>query len=433
MISLKKCALVAFLLSIGSLAHAEGIPITNCSELQDITADMTADYYLENDINCKGFVFRPIGTPGISSAIQFSGTLDGGDKTISDLLISQDDWDNHVSVALFTSLAPESKITNLNFNNVLVVGPKDVNRGLIAAKAISAEISNIKGNSISVIEIGKKNDIAVSGGIVGVAINTDLSNIQLTNVIIDKNAFAGGLIGSASAGTKIEKSSVSGLDNTGKACNNAQSKCGLGGLIGIIESTQEVVDVPFEYDAIISESFTQGAMVTDKNIGGLIGFVEADQSVLIQNSLSNVNLCKSETRGHVCKYAGGIIGKADEKSFFDDERITLEFVYAIGTIYSPAKHHARAIVGHDSQHGAYRVDGYKVFFDKVSVQKEHGGENDSLALNTAQMKAAPLDSNFHFTAWDKNVWTFSTEEEKHYPMLTWSIPPATDEPQEDLL
>ncbi|MCD6456248.1 MAG: hypothetical protein J7K81_05605 [Methanophagales archaeon] len=60
-------------------ALANGTPITTCQELQNMKNDLTADYYLANDIDCSGFDcgdegegFMPIGWSS-----KFTGKFDG--------------------------------------------------------------------------------------------------------------------------------------------------------------------------------------------------------------------------------------------------------------------------------------------------------------------------------------------------------------------
>ena len=63
-------------------------PITTCTELQNIRNDLTADYYLANDIDCSGFDygddgegFMPIGWSS-----KFTGKFDGKGYKITHLL-----------------------------------------------------------------------------------------------------------------------------------------------------------------------------------------------------------------------------------------------------------------------------------------------------------------------------------------------------------
>ena len=69
------------------------IPITNCTELQNIRDDLSGDYYLANDIVCSDTVnwnseagFEPIGIDGSS---RFDGTFDGNGYKITHLYINQ--------------------------------------------------------------------------------------------------------------------------------------------------------------------------------------------------------------------------------------------------------------------------------------------------------------------------------------------------------
>ncbi|MCK4592597.1 hypothetical protein KAT63_04135, partial [Candidatus Parcubacteria bacterium] len=67
-------------------ARADGTPIATCAELQNMENDLTASYYLTNDIDCSdtttwnsGQGFRPVGYYEATtwSEFHFTGSFDG--------------------------------------------------------------------------------------------------------------------------------------------------------------------------------------------------------------------------------------------------------------------------------------------------------------------------------------------------------------------
>ncbi len=408
-----KYALIPVFFLLCGVAHAYSAarPISTCTELQDeIPFFMAGDFYLTNDIDCTR-VFRPI--DGV-----FAGTLDGRGYTISNLTIKNSGVNNHRNAGLFRKLGPSEDglhtpvIKNINFVNAGVYANPDVHRGLIAAIADQAEISNITVNGLEVWEVGGYIDhLGASGGIVGHGIDTKLINVHIQNVAIQKNAFAGGLIGMASGATSIEKSSVSGLSSGGAHCNK-HTPCAFGGLIGRAGG-----DTGKDKTVRISESSAEGYIDTRQNTGGLIGIIKPWQMVFISNSYAEVKLIPDCFQG--CNFAGGLIGQAELDT--GNKMVILDHVYAAARVRVSSNDKGRAIVGHAQPDGANqgeRVGGFQSYYDLQVTDKKNSGDNFSVGLKTQAMQDP---SEVSFATWDRTIWKF---EPGQYPRLYYNQTPA---------
>ncbi len=392
-------------------------PISSCEDLiHNISINMAGTYYLNQDIDCEGLVHHPI--PGV-----FSGSIDGQGYSLYNLTIKNRADERGEGVGLFRSiktidLAYPPKIENLNFVNVQVLGPKDVHRGLIAAEAHNVGINNIKIEGLIITEeegFPSRPDRGATGGLVGYATLALIENVHLNNIAIQKNAYGGGLLGIAHGPVNIAKSSVTGLVSKSAACSNNADHCAFGGLIG---STEGQGTTPNIQGLRISESFVEGVIHTKDRIGGLIGFVRSDQAVEISNSYAQVDLLPQdcETAGRVtnCKFAGGLIGHAQQDPRQDGQwqkPIYLEHVYVAGKVKLSSDGNGRAIIGHEKPEGGNRVAGRQSYYDKQVTDKKNAGDAFSVGLTTVQMQD-PYE--YYFATWDRTIWQF---EEGEYPKL----------------
>lgn len=74
------CVVASVFIQAGLPAWAAPIPVENAADLQNIQDDLSAEYYLLNDISLSSAGnFTPIGT----SAAPFTGMLDGRDYEIT--------------------------------------------------------------------------------------------------------------------------------------------------------------------------------------------------------------------------------------------------------------------------------------------------------------------------------------------------------------
>lgn len=268
-----------FMPFLATIAHAEGEhAIYTCAELEAIGDDpdtINDEFYLMNDIDCESTPFTPItwGDP-------FGGDFDGSGFTISNLAIDGDSG----SAGLFAN-------TN------------------------SADLKNVVLASGSVTT-----DASYAGGLVGEAVDTDISNV-VSHLDVTSAYEAGGLAGdyrASGANISIEDSGATGTV-TGEG--------GVGGLIGVV--------VSFNAKSIaIERSYTTGDVIGDDDSGGLIGYVEGISSALtgvitLEDVYSQSNVSAS-SGAHV----GGLVGHVSNTTTGSGTvDVTIQRAYASGTVH----------------------------------------------------------------------------------------------------
>ena len=396
---------------IASTVFAAGsYPISSCEDLANI-ADSDGQYYLVNAIDCTEMKsFAPI--PGT-----FSGILNGNHHTISNLTINQ----GQNGTGLFEQIVGRDEvydpatIQNINFENVLIVGTStfNSNTGLIAGSAHEARIENINVKNLTISGTDQ-----IKGGILGLASNLTLSNVQLhTTINIAQNQYVGGLIGNSQYNVKIVQASVNPLTVNYAACK--YESCAVGGLIGITTSSTQI-----QLPTTISRSFAAGRISTDKNGGGLIGLIDHQSYVNIDNSYAIVEISTK-------KFAGGLIGQASEENNRRGN-VVMTHVYTAGKVVGHNKqcdvlppngsgHCAKRGVLGNQDKSTPRVKSAGSFFDKQTSDKEYSGASytdlnnnqtyEPEAKKTSEMKTA---QTFKAAGWDESIWKL---EDGFYPVL----------------
>lgn len=231
----------------------EPLPISTCSELQDINTDLISNYVLQNNIDCSntvtwnsGLGFKPLG----NATNPYLGRFDGNGYNIRDLHINRNTADN---VGPFSVLANGAKIRNLKLKNANITG-QDNTGGFSGLLLNFSEILNadFEGSII-----GRDNVGGVTGDI------GENANIQTssTQIMIEGDNNVGGLAG-LTAG-KITDSYSSGLIT---GINN------VGGLIGSLNAT-----------AVINRTYSY-AQVIGTITGGLVG----NGNAVVQNSFWDI-------------------------------------------------------------------------------------------------------------------------------------------------
>ncbi len=278
------------LLSLAGLSAAfaggngsQGNPylIANCTDLQNMSSNLSASYALNNSIDCSGFDynsdgkgFMPIG----NYSDPFTGTFDGRNFTISNLYINRpEDYD----VGLFDYVGDVSpaSISNIGLINASITGGAD------------------------------------TGGLIGESYYSNISNSYVTGSVNGnkKNGHAGGLIGE-SEGDIISNCYVTGSVNGNNDSNN------VGGLIGN------------SYFSNISNSYATGSVNGNNkndNVGGLIGNSYFSN---ISNSYVTGNVT-----GNVSSDVGGLIGSSDSSNIFNS--------YATGNVTGNVSSDVGGLIG----------------------------------------------------------------------------------------
>lgn len=152
---------------------------------------------LDADINLDGYLWEPVGQTGRT---QFMGTFDGGNHTISNLLINNTDESGNCSSGLFGWLN-NATVKNLKIDTATVTGHHNV--GVVAGylETTGCTIENVHVTNATVSCTGVNNDANGDkcGGIVGHAGNAGVkvNNCTVTNSTISAGRDAGQVVGAA--------------------------------------------------------------------------------------------------------------------------------------------------------------------------------------------------------------------------------------------
>lgn len=162
------------LLSLVLAGHAFAgisVPIHSCYNLQNMGVDLTAHYYLANDLDCFGANFDPIlGT--------FKGRLSGKDESgkihsIKNIRIEAKPGKNG---GLFDTI-DGATISDIRFENIAVHSQDNTSRGLIAGRLSRATLVNVSATNIEVRgettadSLSPWSEFGVSGGVAGYAVD----------------------------------------------------------------------------------------------------------------------------------------------------------------------------------------------------------------------------------------------------------------------
>lgn len=232
--------------SILTLVTTEPYEVSSCSELQNISNDLTGYYELAGDINCSDTVswnsgtgFIPIG----NGSGNFTGVLEGKNFTITNLFINRPGSDYQ---GLFQDIESNATIRNVTLENVSITAHNYIG-GLVARN---------KGN--------------ISGSFV--------------SGVIDGNSFLGGLVAYNNPG--VITTSFSSINLTGASGT-------IGGLVG-----QNIGE--------ISVSYSTGNVTGDFFVGGLVGYSQS----AIANVYSTANVTGTDYVGGLIGYQTSSINNA---------------------------------------------------------------------------------------------------------------------------
>lgn len=322
--------------------------IRNVEDLNRIPSTSTAHYQLMNDLDLQNIKHTPIDS--------FSGVFDGGNFTIKNLLVQEDDLSGLFS---FTS--------NATIKNLTIDGANISNgwySGVIAGYIEGTTIENCLVNSIEVSGIG------AVGSLCGLSeLNSNIINTVATGGAISAdNGSAGGLIGNASD-TKLYQCS-SGIEVV-------TSSTGIGGLIGVTTAGNDKVH--------ITQCYANNKVTGAKSVGGFVGITdEQTDSLIIEDSysISSVEAMDNE--------AGGLISNTANNS------ATIRNSYFAGTIQAASKV------------GLGLGDITNSYFNRDTVGLS---DPESEARTTAQ-----LQDKANYISWDFNeVWKM--KDGQAYPRL----------------
>ena len=270
----------------GSGTLGDPYQITNCASWLEMANDLSAYYILENNIDCTGTSYTPIG----SSGSEFTGSLNGNGFVISGVTV-----DGSNSAGLF-GYAIDATIIDLRIENSNFINSTGFN-GALVGNADGGTFTNItaSGNTVESIQAG-----AVTGGLIGYTQGgaTAISSSNFTDGTVASNqGYTGGLVGLVVNDLTISKSYTNGVTI------NPNTSTYVGGLVGGMNSGSPV----------ISKSYAQGTISSiDTYYGGLVGGFFTGT---VEDSFAAVDM----TAG-AGTYTGGAFGVGDGTStnnFFD--------------------------------------------------------------------------------------------------------------------
>ncbi|WP_170932523.1 InlB B-repeat-containing protein, partial [Belliella buryatensis] len=296
--------------------------ITTAEQLDAMRYDLTAHYKLGANIDLTDYVagnalgcvntkgWEPI---GISSDDPFTGTFDGGNRTISNLTINQTGNDY---VGLFGYLGTGSSISNLTLVsvNVTAVGTSsNIHHAGALAGFSTATINNIHISSGSITASGT-NSLA-TGGLVGYidagGVTNATANVTVSGDGTNRGGDVGGLIGYIKGSNIVVDNAHAQGSVTGIGTNT-------GGLIGLLWG-----------DITVRNSSASSVVTGNDYIGGLVGYVF--QGSTIENSFAEGNVT-GDSR------IGGLVGE-----IYDNGTITKS--YATGIVTSNGNESIGGLVG----------------------------------------------------------------------------------------
>lgn len=224
--------------------------IADVNDLQDMNNDLTATYWLSNDIDALATVgwnggagFVPIGT----AVNPFTGTLNGKNHTISNLYINRP-LEHYMGLFGYTS---GSTIRNLTLENFDITGDWGIGALIGRADVVGSIISDVR-----IINATLEGDDYI-GGLIGLSDDgCEINRCSSTGGIIANTliaAYAGGLVGGCYYSDVAEcYSTVNVTAINGNA---------VGGLFGYIDP-----------DTTVRDCFSRGDVIGDQEVGGLIGY-----------------------------------------------------------------------------------------------------------------------------------------------------------------
>ncbi len=284
--------------------------IENVTQLQAMNQNLSAHYALANDINASetsgwnnGKGFEPVGKYDEEKDVEFTGSLDGRNHTVSNLYIDRPDTDD---VGLLGG-TDDAVVKNIGLVDVNISGAGDVG-GVVGMSHGTVENSYVTG------DVNANND---AGILIGE--NHGLVSNSYTKGYVSALGHVGGLMGENSG--PVENSHASG---------NVTGNGSLGGLAGSTSgpirnsyftgdvSGDEYVGglVGYNYGSMVSNSYAAGNVSGDEDVGGLVG-VNYDFST-VENSYA---ICHVIGKDHT---VGGLVGRNDKSMVFSS--------YATGTV-----------------------------------------------------------------------------------------------------
>ncbi len=252
-------------IAVGVVSHT----VSSCQDLQNIQDDTAGNYTLTQDINCyetQGWNDDGDGGYyGFEPISNFTGTLNGGNYTISGLYIHRLGSCNQ---GLFDTLQGGSTVQDLVISNIN-----------LSAACDSAPLASYALGGSTITNVSTSGSVAVSygaGGIVGIAESDDEGGITIANSSSnvtfaasdeDHQETVGGIVGYVySHRSTITLLSNQAVMNISNSSGNAYRIAGMVGGADLYDDGQLVID-----GAEVS-----GAITAHSTLAGLVGQVSSN-------------------------------------------------------------------------------------------------------------------------------------------------------------
>jgi hypothetical protein len=377
MISMKINKILTLLFGMILLASfASAIDITNCTDLQAMENDLSADYVLTNNIDCSdtinwnaGAGFLPISYADSG----YTGTFDGQGFNVSNLYINAST--GIYGVGLFANTAGAT-IKNVGILNGTAISNVGGEAGLLAGYNDESNFSNC----FSTGNVQTYNEgISGTGGLLGYfnGVTDDgkgIFNCYSTATVYALGDYAGGL------GGTIEKTTIQNCYATG----NVRGKDWSGGLAGF-------------YSGNAFNSYATGDVQGNQYVGGFIGDNYYDEFTPI-----TIN-CYSQGNVNGSNAVGGFIGNAYD--------VQVNNSYSTGQVTGDTA--TCGFIG-----GGLFGEGHTVTYDSFWDSNTSGYEScingQGIAKTTIEMQT---ESTFTDAGWDfNNTWGINPN---NYPQLRY--------------
>ena len=331
--------------------------VATAGDLAYISKNPAAHYRLVNDIDASLITIE-------GSSSDFTGTLDGNGKTISNLHLTG----KHCS--LFGSItgpqstgaegeAPAPAVKNLNFINPTMELSGENTCGLLAGLTFqNVTIENVHVYGLTTVNNGFSGSF---GGLVGDATSSSaLISCSVNNASIDlpESSIVGGLVANLKASSKIAASSFSGslvaANNAGGIAGNSfeaysAQLCSIRNchVNASISATHTVGGITgSDNHNYIVNNFVEGSLTatgaTNWNgpiIGGVIGSLEwlAGSGDCIAGNIVNLSALNfvpvnNETNAYKYETAHRIVGKTYYNDYAEDKDGYLKNNFSVGTL-----------------------------------------------------------------------------------------------------
>jgi len=428
--------------------------ISNCVELQNIRINPSADYVLDNDIDCsdtknwnQGQGFMPIGGEMVGgNYIYFNGNFNGQGHVINNLYINRSDRDN---VGLFGAVNGTGYIENLILNNSYIVGNDDTGSiigagyyesiincsvfgniygnddvGLLAGSFGTNEIinsysiGNVYANTFAGIFIGSYNygnifnsyaignisGVTSIGGFVGELLYAEVYNSSSLSNVYSTGSYIGGLAGDLIYSNIEDSYSISIINHNSVQGSYIGGLAG-GGLYSHIYNSYSICNITSndslvgcliggQVYGIIVNSYSNGNVYGYQNLGGLCGY---SLYGIISNSYSNANVSGFSI-------SGGLIGD----SMWDN----ISNSFSTGSVFGP---YVKGLIGSNTYDNISNC-----FWNNQSSKLVCGSSNCTIIQNN--LSYFYYKENAPMSSWDfTDIWAIN--ESQGYPYFVWQRNP----------